>query len=490
MNKLNALLLSSITLLSLSSFAVVARNEAPFDLKDLVQLIQNNPQVTEMDQLIPLLPGPFRLNFTLKHGVKRIGQNGHLTEDLENKSLSADPLAPRTILWDERTGFSISYNGGLPDQKFPNRLDLLSFNKTTKTFALNEINFPIQPGQAALTTSNCTTCHGANSRPIFAMYPDWPSFYGSINDELTDPKNIVQQKELADYKQFVASAHTNNRYAPLYDLANYQKYMRDINGNPAPFFTTFPYRQDVSTVPGDISRAFTFRASLRGGIILHRLQVQMIANKILTHPNYPKYNRFFTFNTMMCPVKSPATTPKLLAYQKDIQQILGAPVKVRKNGLIDYAQALAIFGLKLQDADMRYSATHPTGYANPSVDITQPQHIMEFGYIDGYYFNSYFDGSATFDELIAAALVKNLTPLNPGLDKPAIYRNLTEKYGVPRFAARFAFDKEFFAEADAKGNWIALPVPALIFEPHHRETFGPTLRQQYLNVCGQIEKML
>ncbi|MBY0451634.1 MAG: hypothetical protein K2P92_01280, partial [Bdellovibrionaceae bacterium] len=414
MKKLNALLLGSITLLSISSHAIVARNEAPFDRAGLIQLIQNNPSVTQLDQLVPLLPGPFRLNFTLKHGVKRIGQNGHLTEDLANKSLSADPLAPRAILWDERSGFMISYNGGLETQKFPNRLDLLSFDKTTKTFSLEEINFPIQPGQPGLTTSDCKSCHGTNSRPIFAMYPDWPSFYGSINDELTDTKSIVQQKELADYKQFVASAHTNNRYAPLYDLGNYQKYMKDINGNSVPFFATFPYRQDVSTVPGDISRAFTFRASLRAGIIMHRLQVQMIANKVLTHPNYPKYNRFFAFNTMMCPItKAATTTPKLQAYQKDLQTLLAQPIKVRKNGLIDYTQALAIFGLKLQDADMRYSATHPSGYANPSMDITQPQHIMEFGYIDGYYFNSYFDGSATFDELIAAALVKNLTPMNP-----------------------------------------------------------------------------
>lgn len=489
MKKINAFILCSITFLSLSSFAIVARDEAPFDINELVQLIQTNPNVTEMDQLIPLLPGPFRLNFTLKHGVKRIGQNGHLTEDLENKSLSADPLAPRAILWDERSGFTLSYNGGLPTQTFPNRLDMLSFDKTSKTFALNEINFPIQPGQANVTTSNCTTCHGANSRPIFAMYPDWPSFYGSINDELTDTNNIVQQKELSDYKQFVASAHQNNRYAPLYDNANFQKYMHDVNGNSVSLYPTFPYRQNVSTVPGEVSRAFTFRASLRLGIILHRLHVQMIAQKIMSHPNYAKYNRFFTFNTMACPVK-PATLPKLQAYQKDLQKLLGAPIKVRANNLIDYTQALAIFGLRLQDTDMRYSATHPTGYANPSVDITQPQHIMEFGYIDGYYFNSYFDGSATFDELLSAVLVKNLSASNPGLNNPAIYRNLTEKYNTERFKARYAFDKEFFAEADAKGNWIAMPVPKLIFEPHHRETFGPELRQHYLNVCGQLEKSL
>lgn len=472
MNKQKLSILGTVVLISSAANAFIARSEAPFDRAGLVNLIQSHSNITTIDTLVPMLPGPYRLNFTLKHGFKRNGERGHLVED--KVSQSADPLAPRAILWDERTGFAMSYNGGTEGQTNGNRLDLLSFDKQTKTFSLEQIDFPIQPLQVKLTTSDCASCHGPDMRPIFSMYPDWPSFYGSDNDELTANK-VVQNKERADYSAFMAQVHQSNRYAPLFDNANIQKYL-GIN-----LYPTWPYRQDVSERAQDISRAFTFRASLRLGIILNRMNAQMISKKIMDHPNYARFNRFYAFNTLACPVK-PSAAAKMQSYRQAVQQILGQPARVRPNGLLDYNQMLAIFGLRVNDVDIRYSYNHP-GYANTDAS----QKIMEIGYIGNYY-NSYFDGSATFDELISAIIVKDLTRSNPNLNNARIYRGLTEKY--TKFAARFAFDKEFFAEADTWGKWIAMPYAPIVFEAHHRERFSPEMQTFHTAVCDQLERTM
>lgn len=459
-------------LFTFAAQAIIVRSEPAFDKKDLVYLIANDDKITQLDHLIPKLPGTFRLNFTLKHGFKRNGERGHLIED--KVSQSADPMAPRAILWDERTGFSVSYNGGLSTQTAPHRLDILSFDKKTKTFLLEQIDFPIQSKSPHLTTSDCASCHGPNHRPIFSMYPDWPSFYGSDNDELTGDK-IVQQKELSDYIEFRQNVSSNDRYWPLFDAGNLKKYLG------VEMYPTFPYRQNVSEESQAVSRAFTFRAGLRLGIIYNRMNVQMIADRIIRHPRFPLYDRFFVYNLMQCQ-PSQEGKKKLNSYFAAIKKDLKLQPIIRSNGLMDYSQALRLFGFRVNDTDIRYSYNH-SGYQNTDAS----EKIMEIGYI-GNYFNSYFDGSATFDELLAAALVRNLTLRNPRLNNPKIYRGLTDKY--QKFTDRFAFDKEFFAEADAWGKWISMPFPTSISQRHHRETFTPVLESHYKAVCFEIEKSM
>src|SRR6185369_5906256 len=119
-----------------------------------------------------------------------------------------------------------------------------------------------------------------------------------------------------------------------------------------------------------------------------------------------------------------------------------------EGGLLDYRQALALFGLEVRDIDIRYSYDHP-GYANE--DATGKP--MEVGYI-GRYFNAYFDGSATIDELLAARIHEDLARDRPKLREAATRHGLTSKY--QHLAERFRYDEAFFRQMDRWGEWIPI----------------------------------
>ena len=264
-------IISILSILSAKSAnAILDTKTAPMDRERLISILQTNPEITTLDQLPAKLPDTFLLNFILKHGtIKRVdetdllGERGHLIE--KKVSQSSDPLAPRAIIWDERTGFSVSYNGGTEGQTAGQRLDILNFNLEKKTFLLEQIDFPIAPGAPKIHTTDCASCHGRHHRPIFSMYPDWPAFYGSDNDELTGSSS-VQKREREDYQKFrttVADHHP--RYLPLYSDARVRKYLG------VGMYPSFPYRPNVSGDLNNVSRSFQFRPELRMGILYNRL---------------------------------------------------------------------------------------------------------------------------------------------------------------------------------------------------------------------------
>ena len=459
----------TIALVGSTALAYIDKTQAPMSRERLVSILTDHSEVTQLDQVPAVLPEDFRMNFVLKHGLKRNGERGHLFE--KKVSQSSDPLAPRVILFDERTGFSVSYNGGTSGQTAGERLDVMSWDQASKSFKLEQIDFPIAPGQPKLTTSDCVSCHGPSQRPIFAMYPDWPSFYGSDNDELMR-KTPVQEVELKDYRQFREQIVPHApRYSPLYN--------DDIEKRTGlRLWPSYPYRQDVSDVPTDVSRSFAFRPSLRLGIVYNRLNAQSISKRVLEHPNFPKFGPYFLANLFEC---APLPLAKSLAWQARVSKTLGRPAKIQ-SGRLDYKQMWALFGLKINDVDIRYSYNHE-GYANEDARGK----IMEVGTIGSYY-NSYFDGSATVDELVSASVYTALTSKFSPLKGLATPRGLDEKYS--HFAARYQFDATYFKQMDALGKWLAIPYAQEVAAQQHRERFTPELSDQHQRLCQALEKVL
>ncbi len=461
--------------------AVIDRQRAPMSKASLDALLDAHPEVTTLDGVPALLPGDFRANVTLKHGRLREGERGHLVE--RDVSQSSDPLAPRAILWDERSGFTVSYNGGAPGQTAGDSLDVHSFDAATKRFALTGLDFT-EGQRPTYAADGCNTCHGPRERPIFSMYPDWPSFYGSDNDELTDASKEVQTLELRDYRAFRQSVAQTNapRYAPLFDPASVRASFRGLDP-----YETFPYRQDVATDIQAVSRAFTFRPSLRLGILMNRLVAQSVAREVMDHPRFAELGALFLHDVLECRWSS-AEAFAGSGWKARVASVLGRePRTVAGGRTLHYRDLLALFGLEVRDVDIRYSYTHP-GYAND--DATTK--IMEVGYIDGDYWNSYFDGSATIDELVAMQLVDSMakTPAYASLGALVTSANgLEAKYG--RLPARWAFDKDFFQEMDRKGRWIPIPYPrARIHDRHHREGFPERFATQHAALCGALERDL
>ncbi|MCC6138641.1 MAG: hypothetical protein IT287_08405, partial [Bdellovibrionaceae bacterium] len=261
--------------------------DTPMSESLLLELLQTK-QVTDLDEVINILPPSFTAHFTLKHGEMINGPRGHKAEaDVPGFGQHSEPMAPRAFVFDYTSGFAISYNSGVVSKGLPQQggqtLDTISFDFTKKTFRLAKIDFPINKGVTpAMNSHDCTSCHGPNNRPIFSMYPDWPRFYGSDNDELTGNTDI-QKNENAHFLQFktkVAPQHP--RFSALFDPSTIKKY-HGYND-----YKLYPYRYDTSEVPSDLSRAFSFRAGLRFNLLYSRLLVQQLTQKIVDYKKSEK----------------------------------------------------------------------------------------------------------------------------------------------------------------------------------------------------------
>lgn len=471
-----------------SEDAVIDRNQTPMSKARLDGILAARPQLKSLDQLPAALPKDFVVNFTLKHGKLRDGERGHLVE--RDVSQSSDPLAPRVIMWDERSGFTVSYNGGTPGQTEGQRLDVLEFDGATKAFRLSGLEFngrsaPVYQTDADIAEPGrkCARCHGPTFRPIFSMYPDWPSFYGSDNDELTDTSKEVQAIELRDYRAFTADVATRRlpRYLPLFDRDNVRTQFRGTE-----LYPTFPYRQNTDTAIRAVSRAFAFRPSLRLGILQNRLMAQNAAARIAQHPNASTFGPLFLHGLLECRWSDPSALQNSGWIDRVKTAIGRTPRTVAGGRTLHYRDLLALFGLDVRDIDIRYSYNH-SGYENE--DATTK--VMEVGYIDGEYWNSYFDGSATIDELLAMHVAKALSTSSVrGLD-----RHITSPDGLvvkySRLAERYAFDENFFEEMDRKGTWIPIPYPReRIHDLHHREGYPERFSTQHRALCGALETHL
>ncbi len=468
--------------------ALVNRSVAPTDKARLDAILAARPDLKRLDQLPAALPKDFVLNFTLKHGKLREGERGHLVE--RDVSQSADPLAPRVIMWDERTGFTVSYNGGTQGQTEGQRLDVFELDAATKTFKLSGLEFngrtaPVYKTDAEIPEAGrkCARCHGPSLRPIFSMYPDWPSFYGSDNDELTDGTKEVQVLERRDFKAFRTDVEARRlpRYLPLFDRDNVRAQLRGTE-----LYETFPYRENIATGIREVSRSFAFRPSLRLGILQNRMMAEVAAARIAEHDNADRFRPLFLHGLLECRW-SDAGALDATGWKAAVASAIGrAPRTVAGGRTLHYRDLLALFGLEVRDIDIRYSYNH-AGYQND--DATTK--IMEVGYIDGEYWNSYFDGSATIDELLAMQLTKALSARAvPGLD-----RHLTSPDGLvvkyQRLTERFAFDKNFFEEMDRRSLWVPIPYPrARIHDQHHREGYPERFQTQHGALCGALEAHL
>lgn len=543
--------------------------------ENLLEIIRDH-NVSELDQVVPLLPKKFLSNFTIKHGLMNEGPRGHLAEgDVPGLGLHSEPLAPRAFVYDPATGFVISYNGGKKHDGTPQEggqaLDTMSFDFHTKTFQLSKIDFPLpQPGRAQANSSTCTLCHGANHRPIFSMYPDWPRFYGSDNDELklgegtptaingvrdviTRKRFQFQEQERTQFHLFKAQVVPQHpRYAPLFDPESYAVH-RFTESNSS--YKEYPYRSDVEQLGEEldasaVSRSFTRRAGLRFNLLYSRLLVQQVVEKIKKHPRFPAYGKFFVYNIMRCGLEASPNkgaqvmqtwrTPLRTALTEvqngrhieykywneygsgadESTRLLsggfftlpGGELTVFNDRLLEYGQNLALFDLKINDVDMRFTYYHPVYLPQNAFkklcadsDPDCSPHVMSVGYLQNYYFNAYNDGSTTMDEHLTAELLKVMAESDPELARllrqrgAYAIRGLLNKYSGPTFEKRMVYDREFFTQMDALSKWFSLPYPMpanyranpnSLFNLHHRAGYAPNYRESYNGVCALLEKRL
>lgn len=525
------------------------------------EFVQMSQSKTSIEDTIKEIPMHVQQNLTLKRGnnipkrlVGPLGPHGHR---VGGESGSATPQQPRVFVWDEKTGFTASWNSGNPKHTAHDRIDLYDFDFKTKTHRL-EAWFPgkgmVDARFKDASNSACVDCHGASQRPIFPMYPDWPQFYGEFNDEMSsyDEKakalrsdlkqmaNEFQPIEEEKYFKFInEEAIANARYSLLYAVKP-----RPIPGErPNPYY---PFRPRTTTSPfSDVSRAFYYRPNLRLGVMYNRLTALQIFEKIKKSPIYEKYPDVIFYSLMDCNWDAEGTSKagqelrkhilgKLLAEAQSQPKLKSINLRgaqfpdgkyLNKDfseagySQIPYEDLLALLDLKIEDVDIRFQ-TNATFKVQSGYGVFDPKafyhtdNAMDIGYIkDKYqmnpicddkgkpcnfsykgtymeglkYFNSYFDGSATTNELLAAQMLLHLTTdadkdsesasikavrssLKTKIKNPTSYfETLQKKYS--RFAKRLSLDREFFKKMDLIGPWIQLPFSPDMLNVQNREPF-------------------
>lgn len=544
----------------------VDRNDSALDLIEFLCLARDaSARDGSLATILADTPIAFRKNFTAKHGIPRVGERGHAYEELRDflsaeivdSGQSASPSSPRTLLWDEATGFSISYNGDAAGQTGGARLDLMRFDAERERFELWALDLPAQaplrPEQPKTPTDDCDHCHGPHGRPIWPMYPDWPGFYGSDNDELTSdsPSAVAEREQWANFRACASdpTSHADcvqtGRFAGLFDdaleaglraswptsspsaIATYvDEHPRNMPaGTTSSIFddpgatrdwlgltihTSFPYRPDHAHSTAAPSRAFFHRPNLRLGVLYNRLLVRALMAELRRDPIFVEFERYVALTVMDCgwggDTQLRASVQRRFG-EATADRLRPLDLEIGAETVVRHPLLLTALGSSVRDVDLRFSHSNPA-YAplDATADAPLAPGPMDVGFIpygerdlhvvagSKTYFNSYFDGTATFDELWVARMLDRLSESDPAL--AAVYRpnDLTTKYA--RFIPRMALDETFFAQMDALGSWMPLPYPRHLRHLHDREPFhkrkGGRKRfiEPYLAVCRELRRGL
>lgn len=206
---------------------------------------------------------------------------------------------------------------------------------------------------------------------------------------------------------------------PGEETENFERFRSSASGNPlyAALFTGetwkhFPYKPDADTRVMAPAHAFKYRPNTRMSILLNRWNARRIFAWLKAEPQFPRDERALARAFLGC-----ADTD--------------APALLRN------------YGITARDLDLRYS------YRDPRYDT------LEFS-------DSYFDGTATLNELVAAALVEDLTLGVPILTLRRLYPSNSHRQ----------LDSEFFEQADSLGGWIRTPFPD--WQAHAKRRPRPT----------------
>ena len=132
--------------------------------------------------------------------------------------------APRAVVFDQDAKLVMTFNGQVGERGY-DRLELMAFDESKKTYDFREIKFfgdsgtegTFQISVSGGVSGRCLNCHGQSALPIWDSFPFWPDYYGSFA-KLPATASVIlplQQKEVEAYSNFVAGAKSHDRYKVL-----------------------------------------------------------------------------------------------------------------------------------------------------------------------------------------------------------------------------------------------------------------------------------
>lgn len=150
---------------------------------------------------------------------------------------------PRAIVFGENAKFILTFNGS-PEQRGYERLEVMCFDESKKSFNFFDIAFPKEaksldvledltpeeirkpyvvspPNGRPNSLRNCLACHQTPARPNWDSYPLWPGMYGSDDNQVfssyLSPRMFVDLKdrERMAWLEFQQGNLNKGRYANL-----------------------------------------------------------------------------------------------------------------------------------------------------------------------------------------------------------------------------------------------------------------------------------
>lgn len=388
---------ASTWILSILTFSSAVYATPSFSIIQFVNLIDAN-KVHDIEGALAILPDDLKSNYTLQY--KGHGLQGASFEN------------PRVILFGLDAKFIIAFNGS-KEQALNSSLEIMQFNESKSEFELYSLDFPLvknSSGRTILPSKNlktCTACHGESPRPIWSEYNTWPGVYGSMDDDLSQANDELQQ-----FQNFTSKASHHSRYKHLI---------------PMPGSDFSPFR-----IPGDEGKKYLqHRPNTRLGLALNRLNAIRMQKKMRQSQNYELYNLLFFSTKFNCLENSrPGWTAN---DQRRLDQIFIPKIQINHNGSIPFPDVPAQSNRNLAYLfNPRFSFAMNFNFNNPS-DLS---------------YANYFDGAIYNDGAIPGVLKSDLLKMIPSAEVMFHPFKLFQYSDASDHSSASNFDRKFLQTED------------------------------------------
>ena len=227
-------------------------------------------QIQSVEQLLPYLPDSYLNHYTLL---------------FHSRSLQSASFAnPRALIYGSNGKLIMSFNGS-PEQSGFDALELFEFNDLSKTFQLEEIQFPGGGAPAHFSEKNpekCLRCHGENPHPLWDAPPSWPGSYGER------------------YHEKLSAGESQGLYAYLRGQADHPRYRYLTNTRVYQDESTF-YPSHHNIYEGKETEAPNAQLSK----LLTTLNNEKIMQQVVSHPRFDQFRY-----ALLASVSSSCATPE------------------------------------------------------------------------------------------------------------------------------------------------------------------------------------
>lgn len=215
----------------------------------------NRYSVNTLEEAVSYLPENIRTHFTFIYA-------GH---GLRGTSYAE----PGALVFDPDGTFFATF--GSPHQALGNEIEIIQFDKASKTFELYALDFPLERNaqgeiiRPKVNPGQCLSCHGADPRLRWGEYDKWEGVYGNSRlDKLSGD-------ELKYFKEFRARASETGPYQYLIFKDEF-----------------YPYNEESK----EAHVAFSRRPNSYLGFLTTHLNTQSLSRRIQASPFFTKESSF------------------------------------------------------------------------------------------------------------------------------------------------------------------------------------------------------